>query len=90
MTREEFSHELYLKPSYVAKHWYRIKEIYPKKGIDVIKIGRGDSVNYGIKLFGEEDFRFETTGEVIDFEKVLYNKEWAEWLAAHPDKEWVY
>lgn len=48
MTSEELALVLSIKESYLKKHWRQIIELNARKGIRLIKIGRGDDAVYGV------------------------------------------
>lgn len=79
MTLEELGIEFVYKPSYLKKHWTRVKKYMESKGIELIKVGRGDTAQYGIKLWNEDEVRWETTGKIIDVKKICYEKELHVW-----------
>lgn len=61
MTRDELGMVLGLKPSYIKYHWPRIKQTYAGRGIKLIKLGRGEDSQYGMKLPDDEDWRWDIT-----------------------------
>lgn len=64
MTSQEISAELGIKETYLKKRWTYIVESNAKRGVYLVKIGRGESANYGIKSYGDEDIRFSPKEEV--------------------------
>lgn len=62
MKIEELAAEIGLSPSGIYKHWTEIVKRYEKYGITLVKKGRGDKVNYGIKNYGDSEVRFEPRG----------------------------
>lgn len=59
MTAAQLASELRIKESYLKSHWNRIKESNSHAGITLVKVGRGDSANYGIRFPGDADIRWE-------------------------------
>jgi hypothetical protein len=53
-----------IKETYLKKRWTYIVESNAKRGVYLVKIGRGESANYGIKSYGDEDIRFSPKEEV--------------------------
>ena len=62
MKIEELAAELNLRPLCIYKHWREIEERYKKYGITLVKNGRGDKTDYGIKNYGDSEVRFEPRG----------------------------
>lgn len=55
---EDFAQELGVSVHYIEHHFPRIKESWRKRGIILIKNGKGKSANYGILKEGEVNVRF--------------------------------
>lgn len=64
MTSAQLADELMIKETYLKKRWTYIVESNAKRGVYLVKIGRGESANYGIKSYGDEDIRFSPKEEV--------------------------
>ena len=58
MTREEMAAELQISAHYLEHHFPRIAESYEKKGIKLLKVGKGKSAKYGIRKKNELEARF--------------------------------
>lgn len=54
----ELANELKLKESYLRSHWRLIVDRYEKYGITLVKIGRGEAADYGIKSYGDNEIRW--------------------------------
>lgn len=65
MTVNELAQELNVSVHYIEHHFPRIKESWRKRGIILIKNGRGKSANYGILKQGETAARFEYRGVLL-------------------------
>lgn len=59
MTSFELADELQLKESYLRSHWRLIVDRYAGYGITLVKIGRGNKANFGIKSYGDSEIRWE-------------------------------
>lgn len=58
MTLKQIADELQLKETYLKAHWKRIQENYNKRGIWIVKKGRGDTAIYGIRSYEDEKLRW--------------------------------
>lgn len=59
MTAAQLADELRIKETYLKSHWKKIVERYGKTGITLVKLGRGDKAEFGIKNFDDEKIRWE-------------------------------
>ena len=59
MKLEELADELKIKDTYLRNQWARIVKKYGEIGITLVKIGRGDKSEYGIKSYDDEVIRWE-------------------------------
>ena len=58
MTALELAEELGISETYLRNHWPRIVRNRAETGVILMKRGRGDSAQYGIKNYGDEDVRW--------------------------------
>lgn len=58
MTAAQLGNELGLKESYIKSKWNIIKKRYEGYGIILERTGRGSTVDYGIKNYGDQEVRF--------------------------------
>ena len=58
ITREEMAAELQISVHYLEHHFPRIAASYERRGIKLLKIGKGKSANYGIRKKGQVEARF--------------------------------
>lgn len=59
MTAAQLGNELGLKESYIKSKWNIIKKRYEGYGIILERTGRGLTVDYGIKNYGDKQIRWE-------------------------------
>lgn len=64
MNSQEISAELGIKETYLKKRWTYIVESNAKRGVTLVREGRGATANYGIKSYGDEEIRFSPKEEV--------------------------
>lgn len=64
MTAAQLAKELGIKESYLKSQWCTIVPRYEKYGIKLVRKGRGDAANYGIKAWEDENIRYEAKEEV--------------------------
>ena len=50
MSRSELADVLGVKESYLQSHWQKALAAQQKQGIKIIKVGRGEKAQYGIKF----------------------------------------
>lgn len=62
MTSQQLADELMIKETYLKKRWTYIVESNAKRGVTLVREGRGATANYGIKSYGDEEIRFEPKG----------------------------
>lgn len=60
MKIEDIATYLHMTPSSIRPHWARIVRDYAKGGLELIKVGRGASAEYGIKLPDEEEIIWDS------------------------------
>lgn len=59
MKIEDLADELGLKESYLKSHWALIQQRYKYNlNIELVKIGRGEKADYGIKSYGDKEIRW--------------------------------
>lgn len=63
MNTVEMADMLGIKPSYLKSHWNKIKADRATMGLEMMKLGRGDSARYGIRLPGEKEWRWSKVKE---------------------------
>ena len=63
ITIEELSKEFGISTHYINHHWKQICASWAKRGIKLIKNGRGMSADYGIIENGAVSARFEYKGD---------------------------
>lgn len=59
MNSLELATELKIKESYLRNHWQLIVQRYQGYGITLVKVGRGDKAEYGIKQPWDKEIRWE-------------------------------
>lgn len=59
MTRAELAEELGVKESYLAARWKDVVKNRAKIDVELVKIGRGDAAEYGIKGPKDTEVRYE-------------------------------
>lgn len=64
MSSLELATELGIKESYLRSHWPLIVRRYAGYGITLVKMGRGQHANYGIKSYGDEKIRWEAKSQI--------------------------
>ncbi len=62
MNINELAEELGVSSYYILHHWKEIYNRNNKKGIKLVKSGKGSSANYGVIEKGESFARFNTKG----------------------------
>lgn len=65
MTVDELAIELGVSTHYIEHHFPRIKQSWEKRGIKLIKNGKGKNVNYGVLKQEEINVRYETIGRQL-------------------------
>lgn len=59
MTAAQLADELRIKESYLKSQWTTIVKRYEKYGVILVRKGRGDKANFGIKAWEDENIRYE-------------------------------
>lgn len=59
MTAADLANELGIKESYMKSQWTTIVKRYEKYGIILVRKGRGERANFGIKAWEDENIRYE-------------------------------
>ena len=59
MTAAQLADELRIKETYLKSHWKKIVERYGKMGIILVKLGRGEKAEFGVKNYGDNEIRWE-------------------------------
>lgn len=60
MKIKELADELGVKESYLKAHWTDVVKRYDGYGIQLVKMGRGEKAEYGIKYLLDKEVRFTT------------------------------
>ena len=63
MTIEELAREMNVSTHYINHHWKQICASWAKRGIKLVKNGKGISADYGVIENGAVSARFEYKGD---------------------------
>lgn len=63
MTSFELADFLKIKESYLRSQWLYIVNSRRKEGITLVKVGRGAAAQYGVKLPGDVEIRWNLTSQ---------------------------
>lgn len=66
MTIEELAREMNVSTHYINHHWKQICASWAKRGIKLVKNGKGMSADYGVIENGAVSARFEYKGDQYD------------------------
>lgn len=59
MTLTEMAEMFQITPNYLKNQWTAVVKSKMKQGIELIKLGRGDSAEYGYKTVKDDFYIFE-------------------------------
>lgn len=60
LKRNELASVLGVSDSYLQAHWQKALAAQKKQGIEIMKVGRGEKAEYGIKYPWESEFIWDT------------------------------